>query len=682
MDSVSFGPSVVAQSSKLTTSEQTLFDKIQPGTAFGVINGQPKTVYGLSPEDRQKYMPEATKQQLQNNIRSWDIRAAQIDKQVGSNDIPQAQVALTQKAPHQFVSDVLFLDKDASSLEVFHWDSSSDIDFGIGCYVDIPCSDIVQPGKQFVLVNSSQKQLQPKSATRGKDIDKEVWLQPGESILLECQTIGAKSQWVVVAHFQDVTVDVDANPLMRESGVVQVLHRESQTFENDGEYHLTQPIIEALLQDKLHEFPDFDWTFCGSPKELTQYIKKLSSKEQCTGHLIYEDEKSNHMVAVRVRVEHGNVVCYIHETLGWDTPNSREIRHQLRSCLKRYFADKQIEIVSPRQTQQKDFYSCGVFSIQAMMFFNEHPSKLDEVLKTSVKAGEESVYLIDTADLPAYMMTLCQDLSLPTDDQLRESWTGQRFESLDDYLASFEKVFWKSPKAACINTAALVKRYQYLDDYKQLATMTVSIVLNRPDGTRIFTAGSKQSDEKSSGLPASESLMASIPLKRLSDQDPAIKEPSKKVRKVSSRRSESSVEKPKEQKKGALRNTHHVPYFLLKLLNQVGSSESGILVWENEKEGLFRIVDTDRLVAAWQAETRKSKKISYDSFSRNIRLYYKAGMMIKTGRPMIYQFNVKHPNIVGWMQEVGKKGQPNAELPAQPASAPIGTDLEQPQEFL
>ncbi|CAF3022123.1 unnamed protein product [Rotaria sp. Silwood2] len=62
--------------------------------------------------------------------------------------------------------------------------------------------------------------------------------------------------------------------------------------------------------------------------------------------------------------------------------------------------------------------------------------------------------------------------------------------------------------------------------------------------------------------------------------------------------------------------------------------------WLDKKRGLFRILQPDQVVALWEKVKGRQtqRKMNYETFSRGIRHYYKAGIMMKTNTRYTFCF--------------------------------------------
>jgi len=68
---------------------------------------------------------------------------------------------------------------------------------------------------------------------------------------------------------------------------------------------------------------------------------------------------------------------------------------------------------------------------------------------------------------------------------------------------------------------------------------------------------------------------------------------------------------------------------------------SSYVRWLNKNQGLFEILLPNQVVALWEKvkSRQTSGKMSYQTFSRGLRYYYKTGVMIKTQKKYTYRFN-------------------------------------------
>ncbi|XP_076054078.1 uncharacterized protein LOC143032834 isoform X2 [Oratosquilla oratoria] len=80
--------------------------------------------------------------------------------------------------------------------------------------------------------------------------------------------------------------------------------------------------------------------------------------------------------------------------------------------------------------------------------------------------------------------------------------------------------------------------------------------------------------------------------------------------------------------------------FLLSLLNDPTTNPS-LIRWENEAEGVFRLVQPDAIAQRWGGR-RSNDSLSYDYFARAMRYHYKKQVLISVPeRKLVYKFGPK-----------------------------------------
>lgn len=81
--------------------------------------------------------------------------------------------------------------------------------------------------------------------------------------------------------------------------------------------------------------------------------------------------------------------------------------------------------------------------------------------------------------------------------------------------------------------------------------------------------------------------------------------------------------------------------FLLQLLDDSGTNPS-LIRWENEAEGVFRLMQPDQVASRWGHRRSASVQLSYDYFARALRYHYKSGVLISVPeRKLVYKFGAK-----------------------------------------
>ncbi|CAO4375622.1 unnamed protein product [Caenorhabditis nigoni] len=97
---------------------------------------------------------------------------------------------------------------------------------------------------------------------------------------------------------------------------------------------------------------------------------------------------------------------------------------------------------------------------------------------------------------------------------------------------------------------------------------------------------------------------------------------------------ENKQPKPKKAPNPKLRN------FLFKLLlaSETDPNLAQIIIWTKKEEMIFQLVDQEAVARRWSAH-KGNREMNYESMSRSLRAYYKAGTMEKVaGKNFRYQF--------------------------------------------
>jgi aromatic ring-cleaving dioxygenase len=95
---------------------------------------------------------------------------------------------------------------------------------------------------------------------------------------------------------------------------------------------------------------------------------------------------------------------------------------------------------------------------------------------------------------------------------------------------------------------------------------------------------------------------------------------------------------------GRKRPPHQNEFLQLLLENSYYSS---YICWLDKNQGSFQILLPDQVVALWEKVKSRhtNKKMTYSTFSRGLRCYYKTGLMIKTNKKYRFCFNQSKNNI-------------------------------------
>ncbi|XP_045174782.1 protein C-ets-1-like isoform X2 [Mercenaria mercenaria] len=92
------------------------------------------------------------------------------------------------------------------------------------------------------------------------------------------------------------------------------------------------------------------------------------------------------------------------------------------------------------------------------------------------------------------------------------------------------------------------------------------------------------------------------------------------------------------QSKGCRRGAKNILLWKF-LLGELRKPNSNHIKWENEREGIFKFVDTAECSRLW-GQMKKKEDMNFEKLSRGIRHYYKDGLMSRRdGIRLVYKFN-------------------------------------------
>ncbi|XP_056383701.1 ETS-related transcription factor Elf-5 isoform X3 [Hyla sarda] len=74
----------------------------------------------------------------------------------------------------------------------------------------------------------------------------------------------------------------------------------------------------------------------------------------------------------------------------------------------------------------------------------------------------------------------------------------------------------------------------------------------------------------------------------------------------------------------------------------------GILDWEDQEQGIFRVVKSEALARMW-GQKKRNDRMNYEKLSRALRHYYKTGILERVDKRLVYKFG---KNAYGWHRPV------------------------------
>ncbi|XP_075050591.1 ETS-related transcription factor Elf-5-like, partial [Mixophyes fleayi] len=90
-------------------------------------------------------------------------------------------------------------------------------------------------------------------------------------------------------------------------------------------------------------------------------------------------------------------------------------------------------------------------------------------------------------------------------------------------------------------------------------------------------------------------------------------------------------------------HSSHLWEFLRDLLLSPEDND-GILDWEDQEQGIFRVLKSEALARMW-GQRKRNDRMNYEKLSRALRHYYKTGILERVDRRLVYKFG---KNAYGW----------------------------------
>lgn len=314
------------------------------------------------------------------------------------------------------------------------------------------------------------------------DKDTSVTVKPREGIILQPVDTDL-SQWMVAGQYLGGTKQIETNPLIRDSEPLVVWKPRQRIDDSSavGEYFISRQALADLSAYQSAKAGKPAPAICVNAAELKTELEKFkdSSLQSCS--LILGYEKANHYVAARLVKLEGKIVAYIHETLDQTNPVSCQLQKMLLKGLGRLFSD--IYFLTPEFVSQKDFSSCGPFTLKALRAFDKRPA-LDQWLLKLVEEkpasrvqkpagkGEYSISRdsgIALVAMPPVLLKLYQgkpESLTPAQRSTVVSRAGKdKPVSLEEYISGYQKSLPSllNPEVhSTPNFAGYCKRYKYL----------------------------------------------------------------------------------------------------------------------------------------------------------------------------------------------------------------------------
>ena len=300
--------------------------------------------------------------------------------------------------------------------------------------------------------------------------------------------------WNQEAFYKNKKKYIETNPLRPES-LSSIVHSKNVHSKDklprplDGELFLTEKAIKFHLQSQNKIEGSGSTIICKTDHDIVSAVRKLNIKSTKL-NLIFINTHSNHYVAVRVMLLDDKVIIYIHEPLQYDNDISVMIRNSIIGSVYKFFENKSIHAFTPTSTFQKDYTSCGVFSLKAIKAFNKN-SNIDNWLKkmaenncgkVSWNSKKNEAILPDSSkllirDMPPLLLKQAHiPLREYSEEQKREPVSHKdkpESLSLEEYIRKYQpKIDSTQTEASGIepakiepakpNLSTICKRYKYL----------------------------------------------------------------------------------------------------------------------------------------------------------------------------------------------------------------------------
>ena len=609
--------------------------------ACKISDGEYKTVIGVKPGLSKERIPEKAQQELrEKSVRSWVIRRfTPVSDQVEYD--PRWSASLKDPGTLKVITQELDESDlpEGQPLSAFVLKTPEGRTINRVQYITLPDPRVAGNGHQMVLSNGNrhkkydQLDIGFRCSSRRAEIGDEVWLKSGDAVVLEsCVGQGKKDQWRVLAKKEDIDITLETNPLLRNSGEVQIGDDETGvSHPYDGEYFIPLYKLNRLLEKKLHKHQGFDWASCDDFKDVNLYLERLKQKNLSgsheygvTGHVVIESPVSNHTVAARIHIEEGKVLCFVQDGLGADSADARKVRDGLAEQIRQVFPDLPLLVATPREAFQTDYYSCGVVAEKAMTFFAKQGDRVDALFRDipTPRPGTVKVSSIPVSSLPAGLLKMCQKPKLlKGSQQLTEIVSQKKGTSLGCYFASYRTKMLDETRECgfrWIEGAAIAKRCQ---NFSEL--FSTGVAANRPESSEATSTVTKRKIKK---IGQKRRMPAGNRLHRLTGTEQRGKYPPD------------------------IQSTE----FLFRMASD--PNEQSTIYWTSDDSYVCHVKNPAALAKQWNESTGGTSK--FENFTRSLR-HHTGEEMLKCPAKRKYRFNPENSDVKRWKDEVAaQQSQP------------------------
>ncbi len=348
-----------------------------------------------------------------------------------------------------------------------------------------------------------------KKRWQGKKID-EVWLKLGECAIF----VRGEESWDLYFCLRYKKIRAKIHTQVYQGYPLIVSGSKSILTINDGELFLPEKLIVTVFED-ICKCLDASEAKKAAKKEVKKEVKRkpfpwgwctkvtllsfLEANKGCEHvQFFYHSQEFLHTVGVFAIVEKERVFFYIHETLGELDVISMRLRDEIKEVLSECFKDKKnIVVMYPKKRLQGDYESCGVMALSAMRFFRKKRLSFTKCLKRvigNVKPGYSSIAL-PVYSLHVDLLKFYQGNVESIDSGKRQQLLLNRQtldQYLEDHMLTLESKSTGKKKEIKFNVAPLNARYNYMQRYDRVVSMTYEASASHASATQPVAAVSRR----------------------------------------------------------------------------------------------------------------------------------------------------------------------------------------------
>ena len=523
VDPIQQAPEAFAK--KIKADETSLYPYLIKTQGYYVLDSLPYTQYALPVPIREALISDDAKREFSTPIAWADryrfkpVRELQYTRSLG-DFMKKAMSGKGSKDPNQY-GIALCNPQGSYNLPDTKWTPMTG---------PKPCSLELNPvnpdesDKTLAIYNQHEK----RSIIVKADGRKIHQLKPKCGLILQPDSTSGSPLWGIAAlyHSPKDTPVIETNPLLRDHPLeLDTDGKQHQDSTTEGEYFLTAPMIldlaEAQSKGKIRP------PLCQSVDDMQQILETFvhsthGDKSKAMSVVIYDDH-SNHFVAVRLLIQDNKLLVFINESLDRNNSAAQCLKDMVVKGIHKTKPTQQIILLTPDFKSQKDFSSCGVFTLKTFRAFEKNPN-LDQWLWKQAKEcnntpDNKTQRLIPLKNMPAHLLKSYQGDKTKLSTEQLQTPIDKHGTTLEDYFKKHRPVN-DSETGGKTNLATTGKRYKYLLQWMALRPTSLCTAME----TDVLTVAS---DEPMvvDDIPASPSTPDSIetPIVDTPDEDGLIK---------------------------------------------------------------------------------------------------------------------------------------------------------------